>query len=211
MASINLGRIGMVVKGPWNSTFTYDRLDVVSYQGGGYVALDTNTNKAPDTNTAYWLQIAEPGKTGSIDNLEDWHITGALGYTPADQAVVNSHLAEKASQIELGHIKLQEPWKDAVLQNGWTGTLQYAKNDLGQLVIKGLIKGGTMSPNTIITTLPSGYHTNYRAILMAQVIQSASGVPLLYMNNANGYLRLTANHGVVADEDCHIFAILDIN
>jgi hypothetical protein len=97
MANINLGRIGMVLKGEWNSSFTYNRLDVVAYGGGGYVSLvDDNNNKLP-TDTAYWLQISEKGETGNIDNLEDWHIVDALGYTPANKAVVDAHLAEIAT------------------------------------------------------------------------------------------------------------------
>ena len=97
MAQINLGRIGIVPKGEWNNIFTYNRLDLVAYAGGGYVSLvDDNNNKLP-TDTAYWLQISEKGETGNIDNLEDWHISDALGYTPANKAVVDAHMADNAA------------------------------------------------------------------------------------------------------------------
>ena len=45
----------------------------------------------------------------------------------------------------------------AVLQNGWTGSLTYSKNDLSQLHIRGMISPGTIALNTTVTTLPSGY------------------------------------------------------
>lgn len=48
-------------------------------------------------------------------------------------------------------------WITATLQNGWTGTLQYRKNNIGQLEIEAVIKSGTTNQGTVITTLPVGY------------------------------------------------------
>jgi len=102
MANINLGRIGIAIKGEWNSTFKYERLDLVSFEGGGYVAIAPNKN-IPPTDSSYWLQIAAPGKTGSIDNLDESHIIDALGYTPLNKALFDIHKADYVTDSDGVH------------------------------------------------------------------------------------------------------------
>ena len=43
------------------------------------------------------------------------------------------------------------------LQNGWTGTISYAKNGAGRIKIKGQITPGTKAWGTLITTMPAEY------------------------------------------------------
>ena len=122
MTQINLGRIGIVPKGEWNNIFTYNRLDLVAYAGGGYVSLvDNNNNKLP-TDTAYWLQIAEKGETGNIENLNAQHIEDALGYIPANETEVTSHMADSASHGGIQHKNLLHNWdfRNPVNQRGQT-------------------------------------------------------------------------------------------
>lgn len=125
----------------------------------------------------------EKGDTGSIENLDAQHIEDALGYVPASQDDLNNidvsedikihnedeeshpsliqqlneiatdltgHKAEYASLIEGGQVFT------AVLKNGWTGTLEYSKNDLGVVHLRGDIKPDS-TKGTVITTLPTGY------------------------------------------------------
>jgi hypothetical protein len=56
------------------------------------------------------------------------------------------------------NVKKSKPWLNATMQNGWTGTVQYFKNDLGQVTLKisGLTKG-TTTALTVIANLPTGY------------------------------------------------------
>lgn len=51
----------------------------------------------------------------------------------------------------------QPDWIAATLQNGWTGTLQYRKNQIGQLEMVGSLVAGTIAWGVEITTLPTGY------------------------------------------------------
>ena len=69
MATTNLGRVCIVPKGTWSNATAYTKLDVVTYQGSSYMAIQNNTNKQP-TNTSYWLLLAQKGDTGN---------TGATG------------------------------------------------------------------------------------------------------------------------------------
>lgn len=58
MASTLLGRVGMLPKGPWSETATYEKLDVVSSDGNSFVALKPSTGIQP-TNTEYWMALTE--------------------------------------------------------------------------------------------------------------------------------------------------------
>lgn len=44
------------------------------------------------------------------------------------------------------------------LQNEWVGLLQYAKDNMGRLYIKGNLTPGTKTWGTVIATLPAGFH-----------------------------------------------------
>lgn len=60
----DLGKVGMTLKGEYNSATTYERLDVVTYQGSSYVLIvESATNQVP-TNTSYWQGIASKGDQG---------------------------------------------------------------------------------------------------------------------------------------------------
>ena len=50
----NLGKVGIVMKGTWSNSATYEVLDAVGYNGGLYIAKqDVPANTTP-TNTTYW-------------------------------------------------------------------------------------------------------------------------------------------------------------
>lgn len=70
------------------------------------------------------------------------------------------------AKIHVDEIAVPElEWHTAELQNGWTGSLQYAKNVLGQAIIL----GGPLNHNadavtahrTIIATLPTEYKPKF--------------------------------------------------
>lgn len=53
----NLGRIGIVVNGAYNNTKTYYPLDLVTYNGGSYIAKQETKGNLP-TSELYWDCIA---------------------------------------------------------------------------------------------------------------------------------------------------------
>ena len=63
MPEQNLGRIVPFHLGEWNSATNYVKLDMVSYQGGSYIARADSSNITP-TNTASWGVIASQGIQG---------------------------------------------------------------------------------------------------------------------------------------------------
>ena len=57
----NIGRVGMVMKGNYNSANTYSALDVVSYQQGLYVAKQNVPAGTTPANTTYWQAAITTG------------------------------------------------------------------------------------------------------------------------------------------------------
>lgn len=50
----DLGKVGIVAKGTWNNSSTYEALDVVAYNGGTYIAKQNVPANTLPTNTTYW-------------------------------------------------------------------------------------------------------------------------------------------------------------
>lgn len=60
MASLNLGKVGLLLRGDWDSDTDYAALDVVSHEGYAYAARVSNKNVEPSAETAaYWQPLAE--------------------------------------------------------------------------------------------------------------------------------------------------------
>lgn len=57
MAAVNLGRVGFVLRGAWDSTTQYNPFDVVFDGGNTYVATVANTN-VPTSTASTWQKIA---------------------------------------------------------------------------------------------------------------------------------------------------------
>ena len=57
----NAGRIGFLIKGDYDSTATYDFLDVVFYDGASYVANTLTIGNQPERSNEYWQVLAEGG------------------------------------------------------------------------------------------------------------------------------------------------------
>ena len=63
MSTYNLGRIGLNIRGAYDSAATYEKLDMVRYHGGSYVAKEQCTGVLP-TNTDSWeLLVGGEGST----------------------------------------------------------------------------------------------------------------------------------------------------
>ena len=81
MAKQNLGRVAMVSKGEYSSATSYEKLDIVTYEGSSYVCKKDSIGNLP-TNTEYFDVLAEKGQRG--ENGTDGHdgVDGQDGRTP---------------------------------------------------------------------------------------------------------------------------------
>lgn len=55
----NIGRVGIVMKGGYNSELSYEALDAVSYNNGLYVAKQDVPAGTVPTNTTYWQMAVD--------------------------------------------------------------------------------------------------------------------------------------------------------
>ena len=67
MANIIIGKVAPTFKGEWDSTVTYNRLDIVSYNGSSYGCVSDNVNNKIPTNETYWKLVASKGDISSVD------------------------------------------------------------------------------------------------------------------------------------------------
>ena len=74
----SLGRVGLRICGEYNAATTYSELDVVSYNGSSYVALDDCTNVLP-TDTGKWSLIARGNPVTTITYMDTLPATGTMG------------------------------------------------------------------------------------------------------------------------------------
>ena len=73
-----LGRIGLNLRGEYNSETAYEKLDVVTYNGSSYAAKASCTGVLP-TNTASWLLLAQGNPISAITYADTLPSTGSLG------------------------------------------------------------------------------------------------------------------------------------
>lgn len=76
----NLGKVGMVTKGNWSSSATYEVLDVVYYNNGTYIAKQAVPANTAPTNTTYWQKALDSAIIGTTDisGIGDGTLTGAV-------------------------------------------------------------------------------------------------------------------------------------
>lgn len=61
----DLGKVGMRMRGDWNSSTAYEVLDAVSYNGGIYIAKQNVPANTVPTNTTYWQVGLDPSTMNS--------------------------------------------------------------------------------------------------------------------------------------------------
>ena len=62
----DVGRVGLVTKGTWNSSSTYENLDVVTYNNGIYIAKQNVPANTLPTNTTYWQKGIDSADFNSL-------------------------------------------------------------------------------------------------------------------------------------------------
>ena len=113
-----------------------------------------------------------------IDNLlaNDQELLGTLNDHGTQ---INSLDADKAN-------KAQGNWITATLQNGWTGTLRYRKNEVGQIEVEGNLVAGTVTIWTTIATLPYKATKN----ISVRAVKASSTILDTFLFNVNGSLQI---------------------
>lgn len=67
----DLGKVGITLKGEWNSSASYERLDTVTYEGSLYIAIRDNVGSQPSESNTNWMLGAKHGEF-TEQQLEDF-------------------------------------------------------------------------------------------------------------------------------------------
>ena len=120
MATYNLGRFILNPRGNYGSSSTYNKLDVVLYNGSSYICKSDNTTNKVPTNTTYWQLLAQAGQ--------------AVLTPEQEQDIINT-LVNQGVIIDPNYntFTIEEKQKLAGLSNANNGTLtvNYAGSRLG--------------------------------------------------------------------------------
>lgn len=97
----DLGKVGIVMKGAWNSSATYEALDAVNYNGGTYIAKQAVPANTAPTNVTYWqIALANPA---DYDNKNVFFVAGVLRNTGSgwDYVRENNHDAINIDSVSV--------------------------------------------------------------------------------------------------------------
>lgn len=86
MPQLNLGRVRMVPKGEWDAATAYIALDVVSYIGASFLAVQNVPAGTATSDASYWLPLAQSG-VHAFATRADAVAAIADGWTPASGVV----------------------------------------------------------------------------------------------------------------------------
>ncbi len=115
-----------------------------------------------------------------------------------------AHQAESVTQgnphgIDAKANKGQEPWITGTLMSGWVGSgagFQYAKNDMGLVILRmNATAGGTLAGGTI-ATLPVGYRPSVRFNFSLTRISDNAVTGLDLVISPDGSIKIPANSSI---------------
>jgi hypothetical protein len=161
----NLGKVMTVIKGAYNGSTQYERLDVVTYNSSSWVAKQTTTGHTPPTDgsesNTYW-QLMAKGYTGSSFNdltdkpttVSGYGITNAYTKTEVDNITGDLSDLETESNADLvsGINEVNGKWYEGInykLNNPYShgGSLHLK----GQLHCHSTNSDGLDTPTAVVT------------------------------------------------------------
>lgn len=105
MPSINLGRVGFVLRGAWSSGTAYNQLDVVTYNGAAYAARTASTGVTPSSGSSVWQELTGiSAAVQSAMNNAAVRFDTAQTLTGAQQTMARTNI-DAASTTALGSLQ----------------------------------------------------------------------------------------------------------
>ena len=174
--TILLGIVGIKNMGTYNSETTYEKLNVVTYQGSSYCALKETTGNVP-TNTEYWQLYAEKGSKGDTGNTGSTGPEGPTGPTgnPGAAPIPVSDSDDMTDTTKIYVLTTDGHWYWYDTDNTqWTdgGVYQATGIDPNDPVIEDI----NAKFEEIRTKVESVQLFNYNDIVMDKTLQNTFGV-----------------------------------
>lgn len=194
------------------NTATHSAASYVKDSAGRVVLQGLIKNGTNTDNTPLFTLPATHAPPQYLHLLAHGASSGAsgVGVNTSNQVVAKGYSANTYYSISSNYLSASSgvTWNNMTLQNSWTtyagyATPQYAKASDGVVHLKGLIKGGTTSDGTVITTLPAGFRPKQRLLFTAL----NSGVYIRVDVHANGNVTIhsATNNGWIALESISFY------
>lgn len=141
----------------YNPSDTYDFPTFVAYGGETYLALQEVTGITPTDDKVHYRLAARRGVdgTGAVSTVN--------GKSPdnAGNVLLNFDDVGAASKADFTQHLAQLTWYEAVLVNGFTGSIKYAKDTHGNVYIRlSIVNLATIDSGTLICNIPEGFRPN---------------------------------------------------
>lgn len=179
-----------------NNTITLPSPIGRNIKSGTKVSL--NSSSGIGTLLSYYMTVSDvatkrSSRTFNTENIpSEKHIYYLRPVIHLDNA---NNINDELSILRLSYDKkpfeiINEDWKSVSPINGWTGNINYRKNAVGQLELRGNPFGGTRSANTVLFTLPEGYRTSKFFTLGGLITDGSVGVAIAEITSSNGEVKL---------------------
>lgn len=159
------------------------------------------------------LEAITAGASGAhqIGSAPITGVTGATVYAQlvALKAVIDAAIVGQIPDGTLAYVKWDTATKDmiarraqeafitATLLSGWTGTVQYAKNDLGLVTVTFNVTSGTITGITNIVTLPAGYRPTITSVINLRNFLNGNAERFNIFVNVNGAVNLAGDSAFI--------------
>ena len=173
MAVKNLGKVTITPKGEFNELTTYQKLDVVTYDGSSYLALQESTGNLP-TDKTYFQEIAGKGADGDPGKDGKDGLNGTNGVDGKDGISVSS-ITQTTTSSESGGTNVIT----ATLSDGTTSIFNIMNGKQGEQGIQG--ENGNWFIGDVDTGKPSRGETGAKGKTGEQGPQGIAGT-----NGTNG-------------------------
>lgn len=175
------------------------------------VALYEGTTRLTTTRFEFRVSESLLNEDAVESSNEFSALTEAVAKVDNMEQTLNAHLEDNENPHPIYAKKAWNDYIDATLINGWTGTLKYAKNDLGEVHLKGLVTAGTVNLDTVIANLAVGYRPEYQRQVPLVVYNISTGkIETNFIINDTGNIVIRPPANITAGNQIAINAIFRI-
>jgi len=144
------------------------------------------------------IYVSKAATSIITSNITDMRESDLCGYIGVKGAVTNLEFEHHLSEF----ISLLSDFNELIsggtayslpLQNGWSGSLHYTKNKLGQVWFRGNIQPGNIASDTVVATLPSGYEPKDYSHPIAVYNANGRKTELIFNINSAGEVKITGS------------------
>ena len=104
-SSTKIGRVSINPQGEYSSGTQYQRLDVVTYNGSGYICIQ-NCQNIPVTNTSYWYLLVSKGDTYEVTEEDLQRIATQIEQDATD--LFNTNVTQKTNAFNANAVSKTE-------------------------------------------------------------------------------------------------------